>query len=289
MWRAGLTLLAALALMLVPATTSSAQPAPQGTNWQAGPGASGDNTFVGAVDTPANGATLPGNRLVPISGWFVDTTAQGWAGVDDAQIFLGTMESGTMLTHASIGLNRPDIASKLGNPYWAASGWSAVLDTGGLPNGQVTLSAYVHTPGKGWWYTQVGFTVGATVPSAPLAFIGGPPVAAGPPLLTVASPLDGESVSTRVAVFKITGTARDPVSGVHGIDWVDVWLNGEQNTDGATFLGEADLAPDGSWSLDMSPWRYTPITSNLYVYAHSDVTSRLALRVVHFIIVDRPL
>jgi hypothetical protein len=287
MWRGMLTLLIALAL--IAPGQAFAQPAPPSVVWQAGPGASGDNTFAGAIDSPGNGATLPGNRLVPINGWFVDTTAQGWAGVDDVQIFVGTMDNGTMLTHASIGLDRPDIGSKLGNPYWAASGWSAVLDTGGLSTGQDTLSVYVHTPGKGWWYTQIGLTVGAPVPSAPLAFIGGPPVAAGPPLLTVASPLDGERVSTRLPVFKITGTARDPVSGVHGIDWVDVWLNGEQNTDGATFLGEADLATDGSWSLDMSPWRYTPITSNLYVYAHSDVTSRLALRVVHFIIVDRPL
>jgi hypothetical protein len=288
MWRGSLSLVTALAMLLVPGNTF-AQPAPPSVAWQAGPGASGDNTFSGAIDSPGNGATLPGNRLIPISGWFVDTTAQGWAGVDDAQIFLGTMDSGTLLTHASIGVSRPDIASRLGNPYWAASGWSAFLDTGGLPTGQNTLSAYLHTPGKGWWFTRVGLTVGTPAPTAPLTFIGGPPVAAGPPLLTVASPLDGDRVSTRLPVFKITGTARDPVSGVHGIDWVDVWLNGEQNADGAFFLGEADLATDGSWTLDMSPWRYTAITSNLYVYAHSDVTGRLALQVVHFQIVDRPL
>ena len=64
------------------------------------------------------------------------------------------------------------------------------------------------------------------------------------------------------------------MAGPRGIDSVQVWLNGEHDTEHASYIGDAEVASDGSWGVDFGPWRYTPITSNLYVYVHSDVSNK---------------
>jgi hypothetical protein len=138
-------------------TTTAAQAA----SWQLGPGAILDNTYEGGIDSPPPGATLSASSSVLIAGWFVDTTAQGWAGADAVQIWLGTMEGGRMIANASVAQNRPDVAAALGNPYWAASGFEAVISGSVIPSGAQMLSVYAHTGGKGWWYTQVNVTGGA--------------------------------------------------------------------------------------------------------------------------------
>jgi hypothetical protein len=124
-----------------------------------GPAASGDhNTLAGVIDTPSADATLTLGQL-QLSGWFVDLTAQGWAGADDVEIFMGTMDSGRPLAHAQFGQSRPDVAAALHNGYWAQSGWSASAATDGLTPGPATLSVYVHTPAKGWWFRQVNIVL----------------------------------------------------------------------------------------------------------------------------------
>src|SRR5215207_995025 len=111
-------------LLVASAPTAAAQPA----GWSPGPGAILDNTYDGFIDTPTNGATVPGSASFTISGWFVDKQAQGWAGADDVQIWLGTMDGGgRLLTRALFAQNRPDVATATGNPYWAASGFSATI------------------------------------------------------------------------------------------------------------------------------------------------------------------
>jgi len=244
--------------------------------WLAGSGASGDNTLAGTVDTPAPGATLPTNRIVTISGWVVDTAAQGGTGIDDVQVFLGTMDSGTLVSHPTLGASRPDVAATLGNPAWSSAGWSGALDTGALAGGQNTLSVYAHTPAKGWWYTQLAVTTGATTAGAA-------------PVLIVSAPIPDQKISDRLPYFRVSGTATDPANGPTGIDYVEVWLNGEQGSDSGTLLGVADVTKSGAWTLDFNPANYPAITSNLYVYAHSGVTGRRTLVVVHFEIVDRPV
>ena len=93
------------------------------STWTPGPGAAGDNTYAGFIDMP------PANIMVPtgnfqVAGWFVDTTAQGWAGADDVQVFLGTMDGGgKMLAKAFFAQSRPDVAAALANPFWVASGF----------------------------------------------------------------------------------------------------------------------------------------------------------------------
>ena len=251
--------------------------------WTPGTGATGDNTYAGNVDQPAPGVSLSVDRLASLSGWFVDTSAQGWSGADDIQVFAGSMDTGTPLGHGQLGVPRPDVAASLNNPAWGSAGWRASIDPGALPLGQNTLSIYVHTPSKGWWYTQLPVNVAPTTGG-----VSGPALQAAAPIVTVLAPLDGEQVSDRLGNYRINGTARDPVSGAKAIDRVQVWLNGEKNTDNASFIGDADIATDGSWELDFSPSQFTPITSNLYAYAHSDVTNKTTLVVVHFVIVDHP-
>jgi hypothetical protein len=226
---------------------------------------------------------------LPVTGWIVDTTAQGWSGVDDVQIFLGSMEAGSLLAHATLGLNRPDVSAALNNPFWSAAGWSAVVDGGSLPPNQASLYIYAHTPAKGWWFSQVAVTVAQAIagPSGEL-LAPAPALAGSPPSLTVTSPREGEFVSTRIRTYAITGTARDPSNGARGIDWVEVWLNGEANADRATLLGTAELAADGTWTLNFDPAAHDPINSNLYAYAHSAVTGKRSLVVTHFAITDRP-
>jgi hypothetical protein len=89
-------------------------------------------------------------------------TAQGYAGADAAQVWLGTMEAqGRALANATVALNRPDVATALGNPDWAASGFQTTIPGSAIPSGAQTLLVYVHTPSKGWWYKPVNVIGGA--------------------------------------------------------------------------------------------------------------------------------
>src|SRR5579859_3690641 len=143
--RAWLGLCVLLVGLLGPAT-AAADPL---ATWTAGPDAVGDDTYDGFVDMPAAGATVPTGSFA-VSGWFVDRTADGWAGADQVQLYAGQMgNGGTMLAAGVVGQNRPDVAAAEGNPSWAASGFSGVVPAGSLQPGSQTLSVYVHTPGKG--------------------------------------------------------------------------------------------------------------------------------------------
>src|SRR5579859_1704407 len=132
------------------------------TSWTAGPGAALDPTYAGFVDVPAMNATVPTGSFT-VAGWFVDQTAQGWAGADDVQVWQGTMDGGgKMLAKAVFAQSRPDVASALGNPYYAASGFGARIAGSAVPGGAQTLNVYAHTGGKGWWFKGVGVTGGGS-------------------------------------------------------------------------------------------------------------------------------
>jgi hypothetical protein len=148
---------------LVPA----AQAAGPTANWRPGPGARGDDTFDGYIDAPTAGAQLSGQGALQLAGWFVDTSAQGWAGADDVEIFLGLMnDGGVPVGHAFIAEPRPDVAAALGNPYWSASGWSALVPQSALADGANLLTVYVHAPEKGWWFKQLSVSRPTRAPSA---------------------------------------------------------------------------------------------------------------------------
>jgi hypothetical protein len=277
--------LAALASWLVTAPALAQQGAAPGM-WQPGTGAAGDNTYVGVIDMPTNGSSVPQSGMLSLSGWFVDTTAEGWTGADDVQVFLGTMDNGTALGHGVAGLSRPDVGAALANPFWSTAGWRAAVDSGLLASGEDVLSVYLHTPSKGWWSLQVTVEVGQPASTTGEILAPAPALQGPPPVLTVSQPAEGQFVSTRMRSFPITGTATDP-NGGRGIDWVEVWLNGEANSALGVMLGTANQSRDGSWTLPFDPGVHPPINSNVYVYAHSAVTGKTTLVVRHFYLADR--
>lgn len=255
----------------------AAPAAAQTSGWQPGPNAILDNTYAGFIDQPSSGATVPGSGSFVVGGWFVDTTAQGWAGADTMQVWLGTMDGGGhMLAQGVVGQFRADVGSHLGNPFFSYSGFSASVQGSSVPSGAQTLYVYMRTGGKGWWYHTVSVNGGgsgqaSTAPSSTTTTN----QAGGPPNLTVQQPTEGQNVrASGSATFTITGNATDPTTGAAGIDSVDVWINGERDAQGGTDLGQATLNGDGSWSLEFSPTKFPSTHTNIFVYAHSKTTGK---------------
>ncbi len=275
MKRMVLTLLASVAVVATMAAPASAQT----PGWQPGPEAALDNTYAGFIDVPTNGATVPGSGSFTVAGWFVDQTAQGWAGADNVQVWLGSMDGGgKMIAQATFAQSRPDVAAALGNPYYDASGFGAAVSGSSVPSGNQTLYVYAHTPGKGWWFKTVSVTGGgsATTASAPAPSGTGTTSAGGAPVVTVTAPTEGANVNAAGGKsYTITGTATDPANGASAIDSVDIWIFGEQNSGSGSDLGQAQFnTGDGTWSLTFSPTKFPSTHTNIYVYAHSKATGQ---------------
>jgi hypothetical protein len=254
------------------------------STWTAGPGAVGDDTYDGFIDVPTANSSV-GTGGFTVSGWFVDTTAEGWAGADNVQIWQGTMDGGgKLLTQALFAQSRPDVANATGNPFWVNSGFSGIVPSGSLPAGGTVLSVYAHTPSKGWWFKQVPVTVSTTVSTTPA------PAASVYPIVSIDKPKDGENVPTK-SDYEIQGFALDqaatPTQGVagSGIDRVDVYLNPRDQN--GTFLGTADLGfsdsnalvyggqfENSGWRLTFKPTNFKANSYLLVAYAHSAVTGK---------------
>jgi hypothetical protein len=272
-------------------STSIADPL---TTWTPGPSAVLANTYDGYIDVPAMGASVPAGSFT-VSGWFVDKTADGWSGADGAQIWLGTMDAGRQLTVASMGESRPDVAAAEGNPYWGASGFEAVVPGNLLPPGPATLSVYVHTPAKGWWYKQVNVVVATPPPAA-----ASPNASTQLPIVAFERPRPGEVVPS-VGTYEISGYALD----VHarpdtapGIGTVAVYMGDRDG--GGTLVGVAELYRDDSvaaglygpqlasagWRLLYLPTRFHTSDHVLYAYAVSAVNGKEAVAQRNFTLRD---
>ncbi len=150
--------LAALAATSVPAFADT---------WQPGPEAAGEASFEGYVDQPARGSPIAANVPFRVSGWIVDRNAQGWSGVDEIHVYAGRAgEGGVFLGRAQVAQPRPDVARVMGNPYWAASGFSLDVPAARLRSAPQTITVYAHTPGKGWWLSEMRLG-GAAAPPSP--------------------------------------------------------------------------------------------------------------------------
>jgi hypothetical protein len=287
----GAVLLVGAIVAPVPAAADAGSP------WTAGPGAALDDTYTGYIDVPSANATVPTGSFT-VAGWFVDKTAQGWAGADDVQVWQGTMDGGgKLLAKALFAQSRPDVAAATGNPFWAASGYAAVVPPSALAAGPHTLLVYVHTPGKGWWYKQVSVNVsaGAVTTTAPAPSGGAPvPVVSGAalPIVAIEKPKDGEIVLTKND-YEIIGYALDrnaaPNQGVtgSGINRVQVYI-GNDRDNGGLFLGEAELGFSDStpiaqyggqfassgWRLVFHPTQFHANTYLIFAYARSAVSGK---------------
>jgi hypothetical protein len=280
------------------------------TSWTAGPGGILDNTYTGFIDLPAMNATVPTGSFT-VAGWFVDKTAEGWAGADDVQVWQGTMDGGgKMLAKAVFAQSRPDVASAIGNPFWAASGYGATVPANALSAGSQTLSVYAHTPGKGWWYKQVNVTVSTSAPTsaAPSPATGPPTVTGGAlPILVIEKPASGENINTHSngGLYEMMGYALDRNAALNqgsqgtGIDHVSVYVDKERDNAGM-FLGDADLAfsdqaaanaygqqfMSAGWRMTFKPTGLHAGSHTLFVYAHSVVTGKEIFETVGMNIVE---
>jgi hypothetical protein len=138
------------------------------------------------VETPRAGQQIQAGANVLVSGWAADTTAQGWAGFDQMQVYNGDRASGTKLADGNVGQNRPDVADAIGSNF-AKSGFSAVVPSSALNAGPATLTVYLHTASKGWIYKQVSINTAA---GAQLEF-------PSDPIVVISKPTDGSIVSTQ--------------------------------------------------------------------------------------------
>jgi hypothetical protein len=246
-----------------------------GSGWSAGPGASGDNTYDGSIDLPPNAAAVAIGTPFTVGGWVVDRSAEGWSGIDQVQVLDGPMErGGAVLATATVGQDRPDVAAALGNPYFAASGFSVSVPANALRAGPATLSVYAHTPNKGWWYRQVIVDV-----------VSRAPVLARTGLIAkVTQPEPGAPIASTPS-YTLRGTAYDTAAtSGSGVDRVQVYLDGVRGA--GQFLGDATLSGT-DWWLDFSPQRYGTSAAEprrLFVYARSAATGREQLVTSDFII-----
>ncbi|MBV8719296.1 MAG: hypothetical protein JOZ65_29855 [Chloroflexi bacterium] len=155
----------AACLALASSVPTYAQSATTGLTggWLAGPDAAGNNTYVGRLETPRAKQNVADGANLLVSGWAADTTATGWSGFDQVQIYNGDRtKGGTKLADGTVGLARPDIGDVLGSSF-GKSGFSAVVRAGALPAGADSLYVYLHTPDKGWWYKTTSVTQAAPV------------------------------------------------------------------------------------------------------------------------------
>jgi hypothetical protein len=268
---------ALLGLLAVPHASA------QQTFWLPGPNAVGDaSSYAGAIDQPVAGQTVAALRPLDISGWVVDTSAQGWSGIDAVEVWDGPMDlGGHKVASATIQLNRPDVASAMGNPFFAASGFSATVPAGSLPQGPAFWYVYAHTPSKGWWSTPAEFVVGLP------GYFGDPRLELEQP--TVLAVLHGAQP------FTVRGYAIDrnatPDQGI-GVDRVEVYFNGDRGhglligrvtPDQPNSLAAANGGQfaNAGFSVTFQPTSWIPSLmdnqfTSIVVYAHSSVSGREA-------------
>jgi hypothetical protein len=269
-------LAASLALWLIAAPGAAAQSA----GWQPGPGAIADAAHTGFIDAPAAGDVVSSSGSFFVRGWFVDTAAQGWAGADDVEVWLGPMNAGgQLLATAMFGQPRPDVGAALGNPFWSASGFFAKVTGASVPGGPQTLFVYAHTPANGWWFRTVEVNGGAntttgTTPS------GAAIAAGGPPQLKVVQPTEGQNIPTG-SPFTITGVVNHPSTTT-----IEVWVNGDRSSETGSELGTTTPQADGSWSFVFKPKQFPNGHNNLFVYATDSATTLQTEALVGFNVVS---
>jgi hypothetical protein len=282
----------AACMVLATAQLSAVAAADAGSPWTAGPNAVGDDTFAGVIDSPVTGTTVVRNTMLLVQGWVVDRTAQGWTGVDDVQIYLGLQDQGgSLLTRASIGQHRDDVAAALGTPYWAAAGFSASFSANGLSVGSNTITVYAHTPDRGWWYKQVAVRID------PLPAIGN----ADDPLLIVREAVPSVNVTQTTQNLTLRGYAIDrnlplgTVLGVggSGVKSIQVYLDGPRQ--GGIFLGNASMGRtnreatgfgqrflQSGWELTVHPGEFSIDKHDFFIYAASAYWPNETLVIIPF-------
>jgi Bacterial Ig domain len=264
-----------IALVTLLAAPVLARPVAAAGDWLAGPGAAGANTIEGSIDLPGD-VSVSTAASFRVAGWLVDTSAQGWAGFDQVQVYDGPMDGGgKQLATATVGLDRPDVAAVLGNPSWSASGYDAIVPGSAIQPGLVTVYVYGHTPDRGWWY-RTTYVVASSIP--PLSLAAPNPAANTFPTVTISAPTSGERIPWSRGTYTLYGSAADPQAGRDvgsGIDKVTVYFYGDKSDPDRILVGEAKISGT-QWSLTFSPRDFPTGHPQMYVYARSKLTGREA-------------
>ncbi|MBI4492041.1 MAG: hypothetical protein HY690_04540 [Chloroflexi bacterium] len=288
---------AVVALALVLACVASVPSPASADPWERGPAGQGDSTIDGVIDLPVVGSTVPSGLTFVVTGWVVDTSAQGWAGIDEAHLYDGRAgEGGTFLGQGLVALSRPDVGAALGNPYYAASGFGFVVDATRLAPGSHNLTVYARTPGRGWWSRPTTITVSAPAIGAPAS----PSAIATPAPTATPAPAAESNIQIRVIepVANSLAIGRDQLlkgwaldlnckQSTTGVDRVQVYLDAEREKGRARYLGSADYgnsygSPEAEFRDDRftyagfgllwSPTNFSLGQHEIYVYAHSACT-----------------
>jgi hypothetical protein len=244
-----------------------------------GPFASGADTYAGFIDSPTNGIRVFSTGTIQLKGWVVDQSAQGWAGIDQIDVYDGRADAGgKFLGSASIAQVREDVARGFNNGYWLNSGFSMTINANNLAgSGNRTLAVYAHTPNKGWWFKEVTVQRTASVSQSPFP---------QDPTVVIQGPDSDERVPTNED-YKLNGYAIDRnatgVTNNAGIARVQIYLDGQRGT--GVLLGEATInLPNGEsgtygsqfgsggWEFTISPTKISSEKHTIYVYALSAVT-----------------
>lgn len=268
---------------LLGAPPAFGQQAPNGpAALSVGPGASGDATqMVGHVDTPTAGTAFYPGANVGITGWALDSSAQGWSGIDEVQVYLGQMGGGgTLLGQGNVGLARPDVAQALGASTPAVGFQVTATGYPGLAqaSGPVQLNLYFHTPSRGWWSLPANVTLSAT-PAVQGQSQQNGVVVTGAYLWgksLVPESLPNAVLSNSRGNYRVLGFAFDSaeIGAPHnGIVSVDVYLDGDSSNPDYVDLGLATLGDQGgqptphgypegagfSLTVDTTVWNWTGV------------------------------
>jgi hypothetical protein len=238
------SLVVGIAASAIPsAFAQSAPPGGLSGTWTAGPDASGANTYIGRIETPRARQSVAAGANLLVSGWAADTTAAGWAGFDQMQVYSGARDKGGIkLVDGTVGQARPDVADAFG--AFGTSGFSAVVPASALGNlsGSTPLYVYLHTPNKGWWYKTVSAVM---APAATLPF-------PNDPVLVWLHPENGVTITRQQFLnrYVLTGYAldRNPITdpanqtlgpAQAGISSVNIYLDGLPGDPNSVPLGTA--------------------------------------------------
>lgn len=255
------------------------------TPWEPGPAAEGEMTIDGWIDLPSEGGTVVAGQPLTVSGWVLDKTAQGWAGIDEIHLYDGRAGAGgVFLGKGQVAQSRPDVGLVFAYPFFAASGFNFTVSGTQLSAGTHTLTVYAHTPNRGWWSFSRTVTVVAPTatqtPSAPTAT----PTSSGTDsdiVIRVMQPLANTEVSGSDQLIK--GWAIDTkCTDKTGVSKVEVYFDDEKGR--GTYLGEAEYGKghgnpqdefgneryrDSGWERSWSPTNFNEGTRDIYVYAYS--------------------
>jgi hypothetical protein len=183
------------------------------------------------INAPAAGATIQGTTT--IRGWAIHQAATWGTGIDKVHIYLDGPAGGdgTIIAWATYGIERDDVARVYGERY-RNSGYQYVWDTSTVPNGQHTLSIYVHSTISGW--SQHKRTINVQNPVGYIDYL--------------------EPDSTVSGTYPLRGWAKVDQSSIRSIE---VWIDGVKRGTATYGIARPDAGGDYGYSWEWDTTAYS--------------------------------